>query len=77
MEIISTFPHRFTTTILAGLFGIAAVALVPAAAQASRIPADPVAFVPTPVQLTQMVTNAHASNVWAALQDLRTDVSST
>ena len=74
MEIITNTQHRITTTVLAGLFCIATVAFIPAAAQASRIPADPVAFVPTPVQLSQLVTNGHASVVWASMQELRDDV---
>jgi hypothetical protein len=74
MESITTTQPRITTTILAGLFAVAAVAFVPAAAQASRIPADPVAFVPTPVLLSQLVTDSHASSVWTALQELRADV---
>ena len=57
-----------------GLFAITAVVLAPSPAQATRIPADPVAFVPTPVALAQMTNDAHAANVRAALQELRSDV---
>lgn len=65
--------HRVTTS-AAALIGVAAFLLTPAVAQASRIPADPVAFVPTPSAVAQLVTSGHASNVWTALQDLRDDV---
>jgi hypothetical protein len=66
--------HRITTTVLSGLFAVTVLALVPATAEASRIPADPIMFVPTPVQLSQLVATTHASNVRAALQDHRADV---
>lgn len=65
--------HRIATTVLAGLFGLTVLALVPAPAQASRIPADPITFVPTPTSLSQLVSDGHASNVRAALQDLWSD----
>jgi hypothetical protein len=65
--------HRTATTVVAGLFGLTVLALAPAPAQASRIPADPMAFVPTPTALTQLVTDGHASNVRAALQELWSD----
>jgi len=70
----TTTHHRITTTIMAGFFALAAIAFVPAAAQASRIPADPVAFVPTPSSLAQLVTDGHAANVWTAIEELRADV---
>jgi hypothetical protein len=65
---------RITTRIAAGLFAMTALALAPSPAQATRIPADPVAFVPTPVALAQMTIDAHAASVRAALQELRSDV---
>jgi len=65
--------HRTATTVLAGIVGLTVLALAPAPAQASRIPADPMAFVPTPTALTQLVTDGHASNVRSALQDLWSD----
>lgn len=60
--------HRITTS-AATLIGLAAFVLTPAVAQASRIPADPVAFVPTPSAVAQLVTGGHAANVIAALSD--------
>jgi hypothetical protein len=66
-------PH-LTARIAAGLFAITALALAPSPAQATRIPADPIAFVATPVALVQMTNDAHAANVRAALQELRSDV---
>jgi hypothetical protein len=60
-------------TVLAGLLGVTVLALIPAPAQASRIPADPMAFVPTPTALSQLVTDGHASSVRSALQDLWAD----
>lgn len=60
--------HRISTS-AAALIGMAAFVLAPAVAQASRIPADPVAFVPTPSAVTQLVTSGHAANVIAALSD--------
>jgi hypothetical protein len=73
---MSTFRihHRTTTTALAGLFALTVLGLAPAPAQATRIPADPIAFVATPVALVQMTNDAHAANVRAALQELRSDV---
>jgi hypothetical protein len=60
--------HRITTS-AAALIGAAAFVLTPAVAHASRIPADPVAFVPTPSAVAQLVTSGHAANVIAALSD--------
>jgi hypothetical protein len=65
--------HRTTSTVVAGIFGLTLLALVPAPAQATRIPADPMAFVPTPTALTQLVSDGHATNVRAALQELQSD----
>ena len=66
--------HRTTITVLSGLFALTMLAMVPAPALATRIPADPVVtFVPTPAALSHLVTDGHASNVRAALQDLWSD----
>ena len=65
--------HRAATTVLAGVLGLTVLALAPAPAQASRIPADPMTFVPTPTALAQLVSDGHASNVRSALQDLWSD----
>jgi hypothetical protein len=65
--------HRITTS-AATFIGLAAFVLTPAVAQASRIPADPVAFVPTPSAVAQLVTGGHAANVIAALSDHLDDV---
>ena len=66
--------HRHTAAaVMSGLFALTALALVPAPANASRIPADPVTFVPTPTATSQLVAGGHASNVQAALQDLWSD----
>jgi hypothetical protein len=67
-----TANHRISATV-AGLVGLAAF-LLAAPAQATRIPADPVAFIATPVLQTQLVTAGHAANVRAALADLLGDV---
>jgi len=75
MELIAHNPHRIATTIAAGLFTIAAMVLMPAAAQATRIPADPtLTSVPTPSALAHFVSDTHAANVWSAIQDLRAEV---
>jgi hypothetical protein len=65
--------HRTTSTVVAGIFGLTLLALAPAPADATRIPADPMAFVPTPTALTQLVSDGHATNVRAALQELQSD----
>jgi hypothetical protein len=70
----TTFSHRRTTTSVAALIGAAAFVLAPTVAQASRIPADPVAFVPTPTAVAQLVTSGHAANVIAALTDHLADL---
>jgi hypothetical protein len=63
--------HRRTSALLASaLFAIAAVASTPGAAHASRLPADPLTFVGTPVSLDRVVLDAHAANVWAAVLEL-------
>jgi hypothetical protein len=66
---METTATRRITTATATLIGLAAFVLAPSVAQASRIPADPVAFVPTPSSLAQLVTDGHAANVIAALSD--------
>jgi len=70
METITLTQHRITSTAVAGLFALAAL-MFAAPANASRIPADPMTFVGTPVALSQLVNDSHAANVWAALADLR------
>jgi hypothetical protein len=67
METITT--TRRITTATAAMIGLAAFVLAPSIAQASRIPADPVAFVPTPTAVAQLVSGGHAANVIAALND--------
>jgi hypothetical protein len=64
---------RTAATVLSGLFAVTVLALIPAPAQASRIPADPITFVPTPTGLAHLVTDGHASNVRSALAELRAD----
>jgi hypothetical protein len=66
--------HRTASTVVAGIFGLTLLALAPAPADATRIPADPITFVPTPTALAQLVTDGHAANVRAAIQELRSDV---
>jgi hypothetical protein len=66
-------PHRTATSVLSGLFALTVLALVPAPTQAMRIPSDPDLFVPTPMSLSRLVTDGHASNVRAGLQDLWSD----
>jgi len=65
--------HRAASTVLGSLFALTVLALVPAPAQAMRIPSDPDLFVPAPTSLSHLVTDGHASNVRAALQDLSND----
>jgi hypothetical protein len=65
--------HRTATSVLSALFALTVLALVPAPAQATRIPSDPDTFVPTPTALSHLVTDGHASNVRTALQDLWSD----
>jgi len=65
--------HRTATTVLSGLFALTVLALVPAPANAVLMPSDPDTFVPTPTALSHLVTDGHASNVRAALQDLWSD----
>jgi hypothetical protein len=65
--------HHTATATLAALFTLTVLALVPAPAQASRIPADPMAFVPSPTALSQLVADGHASSVRSALDDLSAD----
>ena len=65
----TTATHHRITTATATLIGLAAFVLAASVAQASRIPADPVAFVPTPSAVAQLVSGGHAANVIAALSD--------
>jgi hypothetical protein len=65
--------HRTATTVLSGLFALTVLALVPAPANALRMPSDPDTFVPTPTALSQLVTDGHASNVRAAIEGLWSD----
>jgi hypothetical protein len=69
----ATHTNRTATTIAAGAVALTGLLLVPAPAQASRIPADPITFVATPLALAQMTADAHATNVRSALQDLQSD----
>jgi hypothetical protein len=62
--------RRLAAAAVAGVLGLTTL-LLPPTAQASGIPADPVTFVGTPVQVSRLVNNSHAANVWAALEDLR------
>jgi len=74
MEITTCTQHRTAVTLAAAFLGATLIALTPAAAHASRLPADPIAFVGTPVSLAQLVTDGHAETVWAAIEELRSDV---
>jgi hypothetical protein len=65
--------HPVTGILLAGLFALAAVVAAPAAAQASRLPADPMTYVGTPASLARAVIDSQATNVWAALEDIRSE----
>lgn len=69
----ATHTHRTATTLAAGAVALTGLLLAPAPAQASRIPADPITFVATPLLLAQMTTEAHTASVRAALQDLQSD----
>jgi hypothetical protein len=62
---------RRTTATTAALLCLAAVLLAPTPAQALRLPADPITFVPTPPALSRLIVGAQAANVRAALDDLR------
>jgi hypothetical protein len=73
-DMFNTHSHRTASTVVAGIFGLTLLALAPAPANATRIPADPITFVPTPTALAQLVTDGHAANVRAAIQELRSDV---
>jgi hypothetical protein len=64
-------------TLVSSLIAALALVLVPNAALASRIPSDPFAFTATPIAQTRMVYDAQAAHVWAALQELRSDVTGT
>jgi hypothetical protein len=69
----ATHTHRTATTLAAGAVALTGLLLAPARAQASRIPADPITFVATPLVLAQMTADAHTASVRAALQDLQSD----
>jgi len=69
--------QNLATAFVTSLFAVMAVVLVPTAAHASRIPSDPFTFTTTPIALARMVYDAQAAHVWAALQELRSDVSGT
>lgn len=66
--------QHLATPLAAVLLALTSLALLPAPAHAIRIPADPVAFVTTPVLLAQLTTSGHAASVWAAIEELRADV---
>lgn len=63
--------HHTSAALASALFALAAVATTPGAAQASRLPADPITFVGTPAPVARFVIDAQAANVWAVLRDLR------
>jgi hypothetical protein len=65
-----TLTRHSTALAAASLLGLA-VLLAPAPAQALRLPADPITFVPTPPALSRLIVSAQAANVRAALADLR------
>lgn len=48
--------------------------MTPTAAQATRLPADPMTFVVTPILQSRLVADAHAANIRSELQDLMTDL---
>jgi hypothetical protein len=69
-----THSHRNTTaSVLAGLFATTVLVLAASPAHATRIPADPIAFVPTPMAVAHIVNEGHASSIRAALHDLGSD----
>jgi len=74
MEISTRTEHRTRIIVAAAFLGATFIALTPATAHATRLPADPVAFVGTPLVLAEMVTEGHAAVVRAALEELRSDV---
>jgi hypothetical protein len=61
---------RTAAVVAAGMLGFAALG-APAPAQALRLPADPITFVPTPAALSRVIVGAQAANIRAALDDLR------
>ncbi|MGY2874647.1 hypothetical protein ACVW00_001837 [Marmoricola sp. URHA0025 HA25] len=69
METIAHTQRSFAVA-AAGLFALTAL-LLASPAQATKLPADPMTFVGTPIALAQLVNDSHATNVWAALADLR------
>jgi len=74
METTTRTQHRTSTIVAAAFLGAAFLALTPTAAHASRLPADPIAFVGTPVSLAELVTEGHAATVRAAIDELRSDI---
>jgi hypothetical protein len=66
--------HRTVSAAVAGLITLAAL-LVAAPAHASRIPSDPLAFLPTPTQASRLVAGTHASNVRTAIESFWSDLS--
>ena len=62
--------HRSTTFASCALITLATLALPAASADASRLPADPIAFVGTPAPLARFVIETQAIHVRAALADL-------
>lgn len=62
--------HRSTTIALCGLASLATLALPAGAANASRLPADPLALVGAPAPMARFVLAAQADHVWAALEDI-------
>ena len=72
MRISATLQRNSAAATATVLLGLTAVLLAPSTAHASRLPADPIiTFVATPLEQARLVADAHAANVWAALEDLR------
>jgi hypothetical protein len=59
-----------SSSLLAGAFALSVLVLAPSSAHASRLPADPLGTLVTPLASTQLVTDAHAASVQAAIADL-------
>ena len=57
----------------AGLLCLTTVLLSAVPARASRLPADPIAFAPTPTLVAQLVHDSQAAHVRAALADVLSD----
>jgi hypothetical protein len=74
METIALSRDRVSAFAAAGVLALTALVLAPAAAHASRLPADPMTLVSAPTLVaTQLVNATHATNVWSAIADLRAD----